>query len=164
MIEPDKNFQNSLIKTYGHERGFSCCFRQYKAESHCRFLHGYALAFELTFTADKLDRFGWVVGFGELRPLEDYLRKTFDHKFIIDNDDPWLEYFMAMGTPNDMQTADIVVMTDVSCEGFAYHVFNECNRILGTDMHNDVAERNLKITRVKVSEHGSNSAIYHRAN
>ena len=31
-------------KTYGHEEGLSCCFRQWRAtHSHCRLLHGYAL-------------------------------------------------------------------------------------------------------------------------
>ena len=39
-------------KTYGHEEGLSCCFRQWRAtHSHCRLLHGYALSFRLTFAS-----------------------------------------------------------------------------------------------------------------
>jgi 6-pyruvoyltetrahydropterin/6-carboxytetrahydropterin synthase len=39
-------------KTYGHELGLSACFRQHRAKSHCRFLHGYPLSFTFTFAAD----------------------------------------------------------------------------------------------------------------
>ena len=38
-----------VTKTYGHDLGLSCCFRQWGASSHCRFLHGYALSFSFTF-------------------------------------------------------------------------------------------------------------------
>ena len=30
-------------KTYGHEIGLSAAFRQWRAQSHCRLIHGYAL-------------------------------------------------------------------------------------------------------------------------
>ena len=36
-------------KKYGHERGLSAAFRQWSAESHCRFIHGYSLEFEFVF-------------------------------------------------------------------------------------------------------------------
>lgn len=42
-------------KLYGHEIGLSAAFRQWRAESHCRFLHGYALAVRFEFEADELD-------------------------------------------------------------------------------------------------------------
>jgi 6-pyruvoyltetrahydropterin/6-carboxytetrahydropterin synthase len=44
------------IKTYGHNEGLSCCFRQWRAtHSHCRLIHGYALAFKLVFATRELD-------------------------------------------------------------------------------------------------------------
>lgn len=36
-------------KTYGHNAGLSCAFRQWKANSHCKYLHGYALSFKFVF-------------------------------------------------------------------------------------------------------------------
>ena len=51
-------------KTYGHEMGFSCAFRQHRADSHCRLVHGYALAFHFEFEATELDVRNWVVDFG----------------------------------------------------------------------------------------------------
>jgi 6-pyruvoyltetrahydropterin/6-carboxytetrahydropterin synthase len=50
-------------KTYGHELGLSTCFRQHRAKSHCRFLHGYPLSFTFTFAATQRDENGWVIDF-----------------------------------------------------------------------------------------------------
>ena len=42
-------------KTYGNDRGFSCAFRQWSADSHCNLIHGYALQFEFLFGGEELD-------------------------------------------------------------------------------------------------------------
>ena len=51
----------------------SCAFRQPKADSHCRFLHGYRLTAKFWFRASQLDKNNWVVDFGSLG----YLKKIF---------------------------------------------------------------------------------------
>jgi 6-pyruvoyltetrahydropterin/6-carboxytetrahydropterin synthase len=38
-------------KTYGDDLGLSVAFRQWRADSHCRYLHGYAIGVRLTFEA-----------------------------------------------------------------------------------------------------------------
>jgi hypothetical protein len=43
-----------VTKTYGHELGLSCVFRQHRANTHCKHLHGYALAFDIVFEAKHL--------------------------------------------------------------------------------------------------------------
>ena len=45
----------------------SCAFRQPKAESHCRFIHGYRLTAKFWFGANQLDKNNWVVDFGSLK-------------------------------------------------------------------------------------------------
>ena len=60
-----KKFESG--KVYAHNTGHSCAFRQWKADSHCNLIHGYALQFELTFGSDKLDNRNWVVDFGGLK-------------------------------------------------------------------------------------------------
>ena len=67
-------------KKYGHERGLSAAFRQWRAVSHCRFMHGYSLEFEFVFGTHELDENNWVVDFGSLKNLEAWLRLNFDHK------------------------------------------------------------------------------------
>ena len=62
------NFKST--KTYKSSKGFSCCFRQWKADSHCKYLHGYSLEISIQFEALNLDKRNWVVDFGGLKELE----------------------------------------------------------------------------------------------
>ena len=107
-------------KTYKATKGFSCCFRQYKAKSHCRFLHGYSLEIKLEFQAKNLDERNWVVDFGGLKNLEKQFRETFDHKTIIDKNDPHIAWFK-MG--ENLGILQLVILEDgVGCEMFALKV------------------------------------------
>ena len=62
----------------------SCAFRQPKAESHCRFLHGYRLTAKFWFKANELDEHNWVVDFGSFDNLKKLLKDQFDHTTVID--------------------------------------------------------------------------------
>lgn len=140
------------IKRYGHERGFSCAFRQWRAlHSHCHFIHGYALAFTFVFEG-PLDERGWVVDFGGLKALEAWLRTTFDHTTAIAADDPELALFKEMA---DRGLIDLRVFEHgVGIERFAEYAAIAANAAL---------ERCLPQVRcieVTVSEHGSNSAAW----
>jgi 6-pyruvoyltetrahydropterin/6-carboxytetrahydropterin synthase len=70
-------------KTYDHSEGLSCCFRQWRAPSHCRLVHGYALAFKFVFATDRLDERHWCFDFGGLKPIRAWLHDTFDHTMIV---------------------------------------------------------------------------------
>ena len=60
-------------KTYGNEVGLSCCFRQWRADSHWKLLHGYSLGFRFTFEAAQLDERNWVYDFGDCKWIKKYL-------------------------------------------------------------------------------------------
>jgi 6-pyruvoyltetrahydropterin/6-carboxytetrahydropterin synthase len=144
-------------KTYGHELGLSACYRQWRAESHCRFLHGYPLSFRFEFGAWELNEKGWVVDFGALGPLKEKLVETFDHKLLVAGDDPWLRELTKLHS-KPLQIADVLVLPfGVGCERFAKLAFGFAQ---------DVILRLEEPGRVKViccecREHGSNSAIYY---
>jgi 6-pyruvoyltetrahydropterin/6-carboxytetrahydropterin synthase len=140
-------------KYYGHEVGFSCAFRQPRAHSHCRFVHGYSLAFKFVFSADSLDERGWVVDFGSLKSLKGWLESTFDHKTIIAEDDPHLEYFKK---GHELGVLDLIVLPAAGCERFAEYVFGAAEVWL---QDNGYAPR-VTLDSVTVMEHGANSAIY----
>ena len=70
-------------KTYTHATGHSCAFRQWKADSHCNLIHGYALSFHFEFESEELDSRNWVMDFGGLRPLKDLLEDWFDHTLLV---------------------------------------------------------------------------------
>ena len=75
-------------KTYGAERGYAVAYRQWRADSHCRLIHGYALSFHFEFEADDLDARNWVCDFGGFRTLKETLDDWFDHTCLVAEDDP----------------------------------------------------------------------------
>lgn len=142
-------------KTYGHEIGLSACFRQWRATSHCKLLHGYALAVKLEFEADELDANNWVVDFGDLRGLKEQLVELFDHKLLVAADDPELDTLCGLA---GLGLADVEVVEAAGCEAFAAMVFSMATRWLVAEGY---APR-VRIRSVEVREHGANSAIYLR--
>jgi 6-pyruvoyltetrahydropterin/6-carboxytetrahydropterin synthase len=140
-------------KTYGHELGLSAAFRQWRAESHCRLIHGYALAVHFEFEADELDVRNWVVDFGSLKSLKGTLEDTFDHTLLVAEDDPELEWFREAEARG---IANVVVVPATGCERFAELIF-DCTEVWLKD--NGYAPR-CKLVKVEVREHGANSAIY----
>lgn len=140
-------------KFYGHEVGFSAAFRQWRAHSHCRFTHGYALAFKFLFEADELDLNNWVVDFGSMKSLKGWLENTFDHKMVVSEDDPHLEYFKQ---GHALGVHDLVILPATGCEKFSEMVF-EATQVWLID--NGYAPR-VKLVSVQVHEHGANSATF----
>lgn len=141
-------------KTFGHELGLSACFRQHRADSHCRLLHGYALAVRVEFYATELDIRNWVVDFGSLKSFKDMLERTFDHKLLVAEDDPMKDELCALA---GLGLADVVVVPATGCEAFAKLIF-EYGQLWLKD--NGYAPR-VHMNSVEVREHGANSAIYH---
>lgn len=143
-----------VTKTYGHELGLSACFRQHRADSHCRFLHGYPLSFRLEFAADKLNENNWVIDFGSLKPIKQFLVDTFDHKLLIAADDPAITALTSMARIYDC--ADVVVVDKVGCEAFVKMVYDKVDVWLDATEQSD----RVKILSVECREHAGNSAIY----
>lgn len=145
-----------VTKTYGHERGLSACFRQWRAtHSHCSLLHGYALSVELVFESDTLDRRNWVVDFGDLGWIKEYLVSTFDHRTLVAHDDP---HFTTLLDLHEKRIIDIVTVRDTGCEAFAEMIYDHVSREL---LEQNTPHR-VRLVSVKVAEHGSNSATYYR--
>ena len=139
-------------KTYTHATGHSCAFRQWKADSHCNLIHGYALQFEFTFGGDELDERNWIVDFGGLKPLKKWLEDNFDHKTAIDKNDPHMDKFMEL---QELDLAEIVVMDGVGAEKFAEHAFH-----FADDLVKKKSNGRCYAVSCEVREHGANSAIY----
>lgn len=147
----------SVTKTYGNDIGISACFRQHRADSHCRFLHGYALGFRIVFKADRLDANNWVFDFGSLKFVKRFLEETFDHKTVVASDDPQLKTFRAM---EHSRIIDLVELESVGCEAFARYVFEKVNDWLYGHHKIAITNRNLRVHSVECFEHGSNSATF----
>jgi 6-pyruvoyltetrahydropterin/6-carboxytetrahydropterin synthase len=142
-----------VTKHYAHTLGLSTAFRQWRAHSHCRFVHGYPLAFTLEFRSQELDITNWVVDFGAMKSLKGLLEQTFDHKFIVAEDDPQIEYFK-LG--KEKGVLDLVILPHAGCEKFAEYVFGAAEVWL---IDNGFAPR-VQLHKVTCAEHGGNSASY----
>jgi 6-pyruvoyltetrahydropterin/6-carboxytetrahydropterin synthase len=142
-------------KTYGAEAGLSCAFRQWRASSHCHYIHGYSLSFKFTFGCQYLDDRHWVADFGGLKELKAELQKHFDHKTAVAMDDPMLESFMEMERQGLMQ---LTILPSVGCESFAFTGWNIANRII----EQEYPDSRVWVESCEVAEHGANSAIYVR--
>lgn len=107
-------------KIYPHSVGLSCCFRQWRAESHCNRLHGYALQVETEFGCSERDQNGWVVDFGGLNIFKQDLINSYDHRTLVAADDPKMNLFQEM---ERAKLINLRVMGRVGVEAFAEEIF-----------------------------------------
>ena len=156
-------------KTYGNDRGLSCCFRQWKAtHSHCSTLHGYSLGIKLIFESETLDSRNWVMDFGGLKIFKNWAEYMFDHTTVVAEDDPHLEVFKQMneigGGYDDRGIMDLRVVPAVGCEAFAELAYKQMAEFL-EEMKEQNGSRypvgeDVRLVSVEVFEHNANSAIY----
>ena len=137
-------------KTYSHATGHSCAFRQWRADSHCNLIHGYALQFEFTFGGAELDERNWIVDFGGLKPLKNWLAEMFDHTYLVAEDDPELETFVDLAKKD---LVDLRIVSATGCERFAEMAFDKAEEIVS-----ELTDRRCWVQSVTVREHGHNSA------
>jgi 6-pyruvoyltetrahydropterin/6-carboxytetrahydropterin synthase len=141
--------------------GYSTCFRQWKAENtHCRFLHGYAVSFRVWFEGD-LDERNWVFDFGGMKRAKykilgmapkDFFTHLLDHTTIIAEDDPYLEEFRQMDTDGIIQ---LRILPATGCEKFAEFLYTTINDFLKKE-----TDGRVKAVKIEVYEHERNSASY----
>ena len=142
-------------KTYGHQLGLSCAFRQWRAESHCHYIHGYSMSVKFIFETDELDLRNWAVDFGSLKGLKGKLEDLLDHKTLVAEDDPEMEWFLEAEKRGILR---LRVLPSVGCERMAEYIFGMTEIWL---FDNGYSPR-VRLVSVEVSEHGANSAIFHK--
>lgn len=143
-------------KTY--DIGLSCCFRQWRADSHCRFIHGYDLIVTLCFEATYLDVRNWVVDFGGLKQFKEWLCSMFDHKLVVALDDPLLEHFERL---EELGAVELTRVPDVGCEKFAEFIYRACEDWLTRQKADGRENPQARMKYVEVKEHGANSARFY---
>ena len=131
----------------------STAFRQWRADSHCKLIHGYRLQCKLWFTADELDDKNWIYDFGGCREIKKLLEKQFDHTTVVAADDPELDTFKLMSEKGmiDLRIAE----KGVGIEWTAEWVYETTNKFV-TEQTNS----RVRVIKVEVWEHEGNSAIY----
>jgi 6-pyruvoyltetrahydropterin/6-carboxytetrahydropterin synthase len=141
--------------------GFSTCFRQWRADTtHCQYLHGYDIEFEVTFEGD-LDHRNWVWDFGgmkraknliEGRQPKEWMEYMFDHTVVIAEDDPAMDDFVDLDARGIIQ---LRVIKGVGAEKFAEFLYYKLDEFVQLE-----TEGRVKVVKVKFMENHKNSAIY----
>ena len=141
--------------------GYSTVFRQWRAEdTHCKFLHGYAVSFRVWFEGE-LDHRNWVFDFGGMKRAKytidnmspkDFFAWLLDHTTIVAEDDPYLDKFKQMHEDGIIQ---LRVLPSVGCERFAEFLYNVINSFLKVE-----TDGRVRAVKVEVYEHERNSASY----
>ena len=141
--------------------GFSCVFRQWKAEgTHCRFLHGYGISFRVWFEGE-LDGRNWVWDFGGMKRAKGtidgmnpkaWMDYMFDHTTLVAKDDPELAGFRIMDAQGLIQ---LRLLPAVGAEQFAKFIFEKVNTFVQEE-----TKGRVKVAKVEFMEHDRNTAIY----
>jgi len=165
-------------KTYGNDRGLSCCFRQWRStHSHCSLLHGYSIGIKLIFESETLDDRNWVMDFGGLKAFKEWSEYTFDHTLVVAEDDPHRKMFEKMaelGLQDQGGVCDVRIVEGVGCEKFAELAYKEMSTILHIFKTGNTyycpngktfearypVGQGVKLRSVEVFEHAGNSAVY----
>lgn len=134
-------------------QGFPCTHRQWLADSHCKYIHGYSREFYFEFQSSELTKEGWVVDFGGLKEVKKWLDDMFDHTFLASSNDPHMELFQEMDQKGIIQ---LRVLPNVGMEGTAEYVFQKVNEMIKAQ-----TDERAWVSLVEVRENEKNSAIYH---
>jgi 6-pyruvoyltetrahydropterin/6-carboxytetrahydropterin synthase len=132
--------------------GFPCTHRQWRAESHCRFVHGYSREFYFEFACNERTVEGWVVDFGGLKEVKQMLEHYFDHTFLAAQDDPELPVWQELDQKGVIQ---LRILPNPSMEGTAEWLYHQVDKMV-----KEKTKNRAWVTLVEVRENEKNSAIY----
>ena len=134
----------------------STAFRQPRADSHCRYIHGYQLKAEVTFACNELDNNNWVFDFGGLTDLKHIYKTQFDHTLVVASDDPEIELLKELSARG---LAQLRIMTGgVGIERFAEWCFKTADSFV-----DEATNGRVWVESVTVYEHDDNFASYNRS-
>lgn len=125
--------------------------RQHRHEGHCAWIHGHNWTFVLTFGCTAPDENGFVVDFGRLKFLRDWINEHLDHACVFNQDDPLRETIISTA-PHVWKP---YVVPSCSCEGLAEHLFHIFDPMIRSQTQN-----RTHLLALEVIEDQKNSATY----
>ena len=131
--------------------------RQWRDEGHCSYIHGYGRHVRLTFEASTLDKCGWVMDFGDLKDIKNWIEDEWDHRVLIAADDPLIPQLKELEEVGGINL-------NILPEGYLPGIEESCRYLY--DKLNPVIQRKTNnrvvITRVEIWETEKNQAEYVR--
>lgn len=130
--------------------------RQWRDDSHCQYIHGYARTVEIVFACKELDHRQWVMDFGGLKNVKNMIQDWWDHRQLVASDDPQLEF---LEEAHERKLLDIHIM-DVTkghgpgIEGSCKFLFDNLNPYI-----EKLTNSRVYIESIRIWEHENNSAM-----
>lgn len=81
----------SCSKTYSD---IPFAHRQHHHPGHCQLIHGHNWGIKLTFACKETDSNGFVIDFGGLKFIRQWIDKNLDHACVLNQDDPKLKHLL----------------------------------------------------------------------
>lgn len=125
--------------------------RQHLHDGHCALIHGHNWTFTLTFACKDTDANGFVVDFGKLAYIKDWITDHLDHACLFNQDDPEKDKLLA----DYGELYKAYVLPNCSCEGIAQHLFETFN-----PMVRQATDGRAWITSIEIEEDSKNSAKF----
>lgn len=125
--------------------------RQHMHDGHCSFVHGHNWDISVTFACSETDVNGFVVDFGKLKFLKEWINANLDHACVFSKSDPLAEKLIS-AAPNAWKP---YMVEQCSCEGLAKHLYEVFNTLVRGNTNN-----RAWVECVEVSEDKKNTARY----
>ena len=117
----------------------------------CSKWHGYDRSVHFEFSGE-MDEHGWIVGFGDLKPVKAFLEYYYDHTALIGANDPQLDQAIEAHANG---LVDLRVMPyGVSMEMSSLFIWEQVNPLIYS-----ITDGRAIISRVECREHEKNSAF-----
>ncbi|MDP4609756.1 MAG: 6-carboxytetrahydropterin synthase [Opitutales bacterium] len=136
-------------KTY---RDIPFAHRQHKHDGHCALIHGHNWSITLTFACSETDKNGFVVDFGDLKYLKQWIDDNLDHACLFNEADPEKDTLLA----HSGHLFKSYILPNSSCEGLAQHI----HTVFDPMVREKTSDR-VWIVEVEIYEDSKNAAAYH---
>jgi 6-pyruvoyltetrahydropterin/6-carboxytetrahydropterin synthase len=144
-----------FVSTKEYVDQFPVAYRQWRADSHCNLIHGYAFSMKFYFGTNDLDVRNWAADYGGLKELKNLLQDQFDHTLLVAQDDPELETYKLL---QQKKMAKLTILPRLGCEGLADMLYKYVNGVYIPDLWGPGEAARLWCFRVEVRETQSNMA------
>ena len=138
-------------------RNWHAAFNECRDSRKCSWVHGYSRYIQFTFEGE-LDDKSWIVDFGDLKFIKQWLDDNWDHKILLASDDPLLSEFKKLEEKAGL-TLTVIPFDErnwnPSIEGSCKWVYDSINPILI-----EKTKGRCYISKVEIWEHEFNTAIY----
>jgi len=100
--------------------------RQHRHSGHCSLIHGHNWTLKLAFACERLDKNGFVVDFGNLKYIKQWIADHIDHACMLAADDP-LKDRIVKAVPEVYRLYEV---PNASCEGISTHLWEVFSELL----------------------------------